>query len=1058
MFNFKFKDLNKIKMEQQNINNNPKFVSFKNSIHDKININIKYKKVSSFIDSLDFYDNMETPLYKNSYQHITNKETMNELKMNELTMNELKMNELKMNEDIIYENDEKSIKNDNNLLINYLIDNYKSKETINNQYLFEHVYIISLKKCINKRERCINQLLKYNISNYEFFDAVDTISGNFYNILYEKITSKYDKDFITNNYQKGALGCLLSHLNVLKDAKEKGYKSILILEDDFLINNKFNEEYGKLVKNIPDDWDYIYFGKKQGKESALPKNMRHIYPSNIMSINKVNDFVYKPNYFTYATHSICIKDTIYDVLIERYNTLCAPVDLIVMSLYEKYNFYTVYNDLFITSYESDIRETNSLKESVLWNWDFSKYFNVNNLQIKNIIIWGIKKINHTHHYIHNMYNNFFKYYFGDINILWVDNDNDNNNNIDYNNSIFFVSPSHGDYSNLPYNNSSLYIFHLDDFNDNIGITVDTFNSTEKFKHILKNNMGIILLAREKITDLGYFEENIFKNTICLPWFANIKFNDLIKIKNNIENIYERNKKGEKFCYFGSIWYLNINEVSDLITCSVNKNKQIVISGRFIQNTKKLIKNINSDLLILEPFYEHNKQNLNVEEDSFDRLNNNYGISAFFPIQGKQHFDNYISNRLIEVISNGYVGFSNNNIVNKLFKNVFYNSDVNELILYISDLLNDKEKYCKTLNSQIDEVITNYYSYKILENLFEFLKKVFLKKNIYFTLEKLTDNKMYTLFFTNKYYKNYEIVNDINLLEKANIIKANYIINENSYDIFMLDKLVKRFDYKILIDDSYNYKELLIELCLKYKKKYIIKKPLKVYCLLSHQRTGSTLIIDYIQKTSKTVLALSEIFENYENSYDINDKNGVLYNFNIVKFNKGVTNCKEYIQQFIDFAHENDYECLIFKYTFDLIKKFDIEITDLILDEVKKYNIIYLDRNDTDTYISKQLAEINGTYSNQIYKKNIEMNSELFNEVYKFSIKKSEFLNKYLSHLNKIKYINYTFIKENDHKSNINHINIFLNSFYDEKYEYLVYNKYHDYYNIFNIKQNKFFKQ
>jgi hypothetical protein len=233
MFNFKFKDLNKIKMEQQNINNNPKFVSFKNSIHDKININIKYKKVSSFIDSLDFYDNMETPLYKNSYQHITNKETMNELKiheltMNELKMNELKMNELKMNEDIIHENDNKCIKNNSKLLINYLIDTYKSKEIINNQYLFEHVYIISLKKCINKRERCINQLLKYNISNYEFFDAVDTISGNFYNILYEKITSKYDKDFITNNYQKGALGCLLSHLNVLKDAKEKGYKSILI--------------------------------------------------------------------------------------------------------------------------------------------------------------------------------------------------------------------------------------------------------------------------------------------------------------------------------------------------------------------------------------------------------------------------------------------------------------------------------------------------------------------------------------------------------------------------------------------------------------------------------------------------------------------------------------------------------------------------------------------------------------------------------------------------------------------------------------------------------------
>ena len=39
------------------------------------------------------------------------------------------------------------------------------------KYIFEKVYIISLKKSNVKRDRCINQLLKYNIENYEFVDS-----------------------------------------------------------------------------------------------------------------------------------------------------------------------------------------------------------------------------------------------------------------------------------------------------------------------------------------------------------------------------------------------------------------------------------------------------------------------------------------------------------------------------------------------------------------------------------------------------------------------------------------------------------------------------------------------------------------------------------------------------------------------------------------------------------------------------------------------------------------------------------------------------------------------
>ena len=162
-----------------------------------------------------------------------------------------------------------------------------------------------------------------------------------------------------------------------------------------------------------------------------------------------------------------------------------------------------------------------------------------------------------------------------------------------------------------------------------------------------------------------------------------------------------------------------------------------------------------------------------------------------------------------------------------------------------------------------------------------------------------------------------------------------------------------------------------------------------------------------------------------------------------------------INQLIDIAEEKGYESLFFKYTFDLVTNFYKDSLDLIIDEIKNYNIIYLDRNDIDILISKKLADKNISYSNTIYDKQIDTNDLDLSKFYLFLQNKNDFLNTYLSRFDKIKYINYNFIKENDHKYNINYINNLLNGFYSTNVEYLIYEKYYEYYNIFNKKQNKF---
>ncbi len=44
---------------------------------------------------------------------------------------------------------------------------------------------------------------------------------------------KYERYEAIETPQMGTYGCILSHLNVLKLARERGYKNVLILEDDF---------------------------------------------------------------------------------------------------------------------------------------------------------------------------------------------------------------------------------------------------------------------------------------------------------------------------------------------------------------------------------------------------------------------------------------------------------------------------------------------------------------------------------------------------------------------------------------------------------------------------------------------------------------------------------------------------------------------------------------------------------------------------------------------------------------------------------------------------------
>lgn len=110
----------------------------------------------------------------------------------------------------------------------------------------DHIFYINLDKRTDRREHIELELAKYNLTA-ERYSAISTPHS-------------------------GIIGCSISHLNVLKLAKERGYKNVLILEDDFefLITKEEFEETMRLFFEDKIDFDVTMLSYIIQESEELP--------------------------------------------------------------------------------------------------------------------------------------------------------------------------------------------------------------------------------------------------------------------------------------------------------------------------------------------------------------------------------------------------------------------------------------------------------------------------------------------------------------------------------------------------------------------------------------------------------------------------------------------------------------------------------------------------------------------------------------------------------------------------------------------------------------------
>jgi glycosyl transferase family 25 len=133
----------------------------------------------------------------------------------------------------------------------------------------DKIIYINLNKRTDRREKIEKELNDFGLS-YERFDAIET------------------RGF-------GILGCGLSHLGVLKLAKERNYENILILEDDFTFLVFKEEFYSKINDffNLKIDYDVCFLSYNLIRQQTLENNV----VNKILDCQSASGYIVHKNYY-----------------------------------------------------------------------------------------------------------------------------------------------------------------------------------------------------------------------------------------------------------------------------------------------------------------------------------------------------------------------------------------------------------------------------------------------------------------------------------------------------------------------------------------------------------------------------------------------------------------------------------------------------------------------------------------------------------------------------------------------------------------------------------------
>lgn len=172
--------------------------------------------------------------------------------------------------------------------------------------LFPKIVCINLDRRPERWQRMQQELARHGLGPVQRFAACDGV------------TMAKPAGWI---HSDGAYGCLRSHVEVVREAQRSNAPSVLIFEDDTVLDSEFQSKFASFSKEVPDDWDMLYFG-------ALHKDEPAQISEHVGRITKAN-----------STYAYALKNTVFDAFIELNARAEHVLDMNSYLLQERFNCY-----------------------------------------------------------------------------------------------------------------------------------------------------------------------------------------------------------------------------------------------------------------------------------------------------------------------------------------------------------------------------------------------------------------------------------------------------------------------------------------------------------------------------------------------------------------------------------------------------------------------------------------------------------------------------------------------------------------------------------------------
>jgi glycosyltransferase involved in cell wall biosynthesis len=203
---------------------------------------------------------------------------------------------------------------------------------------FDHIYVVNLRSALDRRTKTQWILNNQGIEHELFvaFDGQSSVGQGVFQIITNRAPGEMAAHPEFSDLEKwrgskfiessGAVGYILTYVRLLRDAQARGFRRILILEDDVLLRHDFLGHLAQFLSSVGPDWKVLQLGASQyGWDSVdLAQAMR--------------DGRYRPKSIdTCGSFAIAIDLSIADELVEEVLSFDAPFDHIPLGqIYERY--------------------------------------------------------------------------------------------------------------------------------------------------------------------------------------------------------------------------------------------------------------------------------------------------------------------------------------------------------------------------------------------------------------------------------------------------------------------------------------------------------------------------------------------------------------------------------------------------------------------------------------------------------------------------------------------------------------------------------------------------